>query len=48
MPSLVAVRERRERVIARLTECYERDLLDLDELDRLLDQAHAASGVVGS
>jgi hypothetical protein len=37
------VRERRERVIARLTECYERDLLDVDELDRLLDLAHAAS-----
>ncbi|HEY5950794.1 MAG TPA: hypothetical protein VIV40_35120 [Kofleriaceae bacterium] len=30
-------------MIARLTECYERDLLDVDELDRLLDQAHAAS-----
>jgi Cell wall-active antibiotics response 4TMS YvqF/Domain of unknown function (DUF1707) len=45
MPSLVGLRERRERVIARLTECYERDLLDVDELDRLLDQAHAASTV---
>jgi hypothetical protein len=45
MPSLVALRERRERVIARLTECYERDLLDVDELEDLLDQAHAASSV---
>jgi hypothetical protein len=43
MPSLVALRERRERVISRLTECYERDLLDVDELDRLLDAAHAAN-----
>lgn len=43
MASLVALRERRERVIARLTECYERDLVDVDELDRLLDQAHAAA-----
>ncbi len=43
MASLVALRERRERVIARLSECYERDLLDVDELDRLLDQAHAVS-----
>lgn len=43
MASLVALRERRERVIARLTECYERDLLDVDELDQLLDRAHAVS-----
>jgi hypothetical protein len=43
MASLVGLRERRDRVIARLTECYERDLLDIDELDRLLDQAHAAT-----
>ena len=42
MASLVGVRERRERVIARLTECYQQDLLDIDELDRLLDEAHAA------
>jgi hypothetical protein len=41
--SLVGVRERRERVIARLTECYERDLITVDELDSLLDQAHAAN-----
>ncbi len=45
MASLVALRERRERVIARLTECYERDLVDVDELDRLLDQAHAVNTV---
>src|SRR5215217_7175679 len=41
--SLVALRDRRERVIARLTECYERDLIDVDELDALLDTAHAAN-----
>jgi hypothetical protein len=41
--SLVALRDRRERVIARLTECYERDLIDVDELDALLDKAHAAN-----
>lgn len=41
--SLVAVRDRRERVIARLTECYERDLISVDELDALLDEAHAAT-----
>ncbi len=43
MASLVGLRERRERVIARLSECYERDLLDIDELDRMLDHAHAAT-----
>jgi hypothetical protein len=45
MSSLVALRERRELVIERLSECYERDLLDVDELDRLLDQAHGATTV---
>jgi hypothetical protein len=43
--SLVGLRDRRERVIARLTECYERDLISVDELDELLDQAHAANTV---
>jgi hypothetical protein len=43
--SLVAVRERRDRVIARLTECYERDLISVDELDTLLDEAHAVNTV---
>ena len=42
MASLVGLRDRRERVIARLTECYERDLLDVEELDQLIHQAHAA------
>jgi len=46
MASLVGLRERRERVIAKLTQCYERDLLDIDELDRLLGQAHAATTLV--
>ena len=45
MSSLVAVRQRREQVIAELSECYQRDLLDVDELDRLLDQAHAATSL---
>jgi hypothetical protein len=40
--SLVALRDRREQVIARLTECYASDVLDVDELDRRLDLAHAA------
>jgi len=45
MTSLVAVRERREQVIAQLTDCYGRDLIDVDELDRLLDEAHAANSL---
>jgi hypothetical protein len=43
--SLVALRERREQVIARLSESYASDLLDVDELDRRLDLAHAARTV---
>jgi hypothetical protein len=45
MSSLVALRDRREQVIARLSEGYAQDLLDVDELDRRLDLAHAASTV---
>jgi hypothetical protein len=43
--SLVALRERREQVIARLSDCYANDVLDVDELDRRLDLAHAAGTV---
>ncbi len=43
--SLVALRDRREQVIARLSEGYAADLLDVDELDRRLDLAHGAMTV---
>jgi hypothetical protein len=45
MESLVALRERRDQVIARLSDCYASDVLDVDELDRRLDLAHAAATV---
>lgn len=40
--SLVALRDRREQVIACVSEAYSADLVDVDELDRRLDLAHAA------
>lgn len=40
--SLVAVRDRREQVISRLSDGYARDLIDVDELERRLDLAHGA------
>ena len=40
--SLVAVRDRREQVIARLSQCFAEDVLEIDELERRLDLAHAA------
>ncbi len=43
--SLVALRDRREQVIARISECYAADILDVDELDRRLDLAHNARTV---
>jgi hypothetical protein len=43
--SLVAVRDRRDQVIARLTDAYAGDLFDVDELDRRLDLAHKANSV---
>ncbi|HEY4239360.1 MAG TPA: LiaF domain-containing protein [Kofleriaceae bacterium] len=43
--SLVAVRDRREHVIARLSEGYASDLFEVDELDRRLDLAHQARTV---
>jgi hypothetical protein len=41
--SLVALRDRRELVIARLSEAYATDVFDVDELDRRLDLAHSLS-----
>lgn len=43
--SQVALRDRREQVIARLSDAYAGDLVDVDELDRRLDLAHAARTV---
>lgn len=39
------MRDRREQVIARLSDCYASDLIDVDELDRRLDLAHVARTV---
>lgn len=43
--SLVALRDHRHQVIARLSECYATDVLEIDELERRLDLAHAARSV---
>jgi len=43
--SLVALRDRREHVIARLSESYAEDVFDVDELERRLDLAHGARTV---
>jgi len=43
--SLVALRDRRHQVITRLSECYASDILEVDELERRLDLAHAARTV---
>ena len=43
---LVALRERREQVIAILTEQFSRDSLELEELERRLDLAHRADSVL--
>ncbi|HEU4734617.1 MAG TPA: LiaF domain-containing protein [Kofleriaceae bacterium] len=43
--SLVALRDRREQVITRLSEGYAGELFDVDELERRLDLAHAARSV---
>jgi hypothetical protein len=44
--SLVALRDRREQVIARLTDGFARDLYDVDEFDRRIDLAHRAGSLV--
>lgn len=43
--SLVALRDRREQVISRLSDGYARDIFDVDELERRLDLAHGARSV---
>ena len=43
--SLIALRDRREQVIARLSECFATDVLEIDELERRLDLAHGARSV---
>jgi hypothetical protein len=43
--SLVALRDRREQVITRLSESYAEDVFDVDELERRLDVAHGARSV---
>jgi hypothetical protein len=43
--SLVALRDRREQVISRLSDGYANELFDVEELERRLDLAHAASTV---
>ncbi|MEO8841928.1 MAG: LiaF domain-containing protein [Kofleriaceae bacterium] len=43
--SLVALRDRRAMVIARVSDAYATDLFDVDELDRRLDLAHSARTV---
>jgi hypothetical protein len=43
--SLVALRDRREQVITRLSEGYAEDMFDIDELERRLDLAHGAGSV---
>jgi uncharacterized protein DUF1707 len=43
--SLVALRDKREQVIARLSDGYAQELFDVDELERRLDLAHAARTV---
>jgi hypothetical protein len=44
--SLVALRDRREQVIATLTESFANDLFDVDEFDRRIDLAHRATALV--
>lgn len=43
--SLVALRDRRDEVIALLTLRFSDDVLDVDELDRRLDLAHSATSL---
>ena len=41
----MALRDRREQVISRLSDGYARDIFDVDELERRLDLAHSARSV---
>lgn len=40
--NLVALRDRRDRVIAALTDAFAKDLFDIDEYDRRIDLVHQA------
>ena len=44
--NLVALRDRRDQVIATLSEHFANDVLDIDEFDRRVDLAHQARAVV--
>lgn len=44
--NLVALRDRREEVIARLTDAFAADLYDVEEFDRRIDLAHRAKSIV--
>lgn len=44
-PSLVALRERRQQVIDRLTDDFARDVIEVDEFEMRVDQAHRAASV---
>jgi len=45
LESLVALRDRREQVILRVSESYAEDVFDVDELERRLDLAHGARSI---
>jgi len=44
--NLVALRDRREQVIAVLTDHFAADVLDVDEFDSRVDAAHSATSIV--
>jgi hypothetical protein len=43
--NLVALRDHRELIIARLSDAYAQDLFEVEELERRLDLAHAATSL---
>lgn len=44
-PALVAMRDEREETIARLTDAFAADLIDVDEFEDRVDKAHQASDI---
>jgi Domain of unknown function (DUF1707) len=44
-PALVALRQRRQEVIDRLTDDFARDLIEVDEFEMRVDQAHRAPSI---
>ncbi len=44
-PALVALRQRRQEVIDRMTEDFARDLLDVDDFEQRVDLAHRATSL---